>query len=240
MTIFALMRFCVPKGHTASAEAELLDPNDTPADAAYNYLGHDHLGTGRFAYNQAKAQTGMVAHDPYGRRIAQSGYVPYHEFTGKPYEPGFNAYYFPFRYYNPSASRWLAPDPAGLIDGPNVYAYVRGNPMLYYDPYGFFGVGALIGIGAAVGGLVVGGIATLKGGSGTIAACGYGVSALGTIYSIWNFRRDTRRVADDSPVQGHADDIMRWADPCPIPEPDLEPPAPGPGQSGNNPQDPCD
>ena len=128
ISIFILQRFFVPKGHTAFAEAEL-DHTGVPANAAYHYLGHDHLGTGRFAYNQAKAQTGMVEHDPYGRRIAQSGYVPYHEFTGKPYEPRFNAYYFPYRYYNPSASRWLAPDPAGLIDGPNVYGYVLGNPL---------------------------------------------------------------------------------------------------------------
>ncbi len=133
MTIFALMRFFVPKGHTSFAQAEL-DHTSDPANAAYHYLGHDHLGTGRFAYNQAKAQTGMVAHDPYGRRITQSGYVPYHEFTGKPYETGFNAYYFPYRYYNPSASRWLAPDPAGLIDGPNVYGYVKGNPIAFMDP----------------------------------------------------------------------------------------------------------
>ena len=135
MTIFALMRFFVPKGHTAFAEAEL-DHTGVPANAAYHYLGHDHLGTGRFAYNQAKAQTGMVEHDAYGRRITQSGYVPYHEYTGKPYEQAINAYYFPYRYYNPSASRWLAPDPAGLIDGPNVYGYVRGNPVMYHDPLG--------------------------------------------------------------------------------------------------------
>ena len=108
------------------------------ATKARNGFTHDHLGTGRFAYNQAKAQTGMVEHDPYGRRITQSGYVPYHEFTGKPYEQAFNAYYFPFRYYNPSASRWLAPDPAGLIDGPNVYGYVRGNPTNTIDYLGLW------------------------------------------------------------------------------------------------------
>ena len=33
---------------------------------------------------------------------------------------------------------FLTRDPAGFVDGPNVYTYVRQNPWTYYDPYGLF------------------------------------------------------------------------------------------------------
>lgn len=42
------------------------------------------------------------------------------------------------RYYDPSLGRWLTPDPAGNIDGPNLYAYVHNNPLIYFDQYGLF------------------------------------------------------------------------------------------------------
>ena len=82
---------------------------------------------------------GASEHEPYGERLSGGlnwGYTPYHEFTGKPMDSALGAYYFPYRYYNPVASRWLTPDPAGLIDGPNVYGYVMGNPVNKYDPLG--------------------------------------------------------------------------------------------------------
>jgi RHS repeat-associated protein len=128
-------RFFVPKGHTAFAEATP-DANGNPIYGAYNYLAHDHLGTGRFAYNQAKAQIVTVEHDPYGERISQTGYTPYHEFTGKPLDSETGMYYFPYRYYHPHIARWTTPDPAGLVDGPNVYGYVMGNPVMNYDILG--------------------------------------------------------------------------------------------------------
>jgi len=31
---------------------------------------------------------------------------------------------------------WLSPDPAGFVDGPNLYAYVRNNPWSSFDPHG--------------------------------------------------------------------------------------------------------
>jgi uncharacterized protein RhaS with RHS repeats len=31
---------------------------------------------------------------------------------------------------------WLSRDPAGFVDGPNLYAYVRQNPWTAFDPDG--------------------------------------------------------------------------------------------------------
>ncbi len=48
--------------------------------------------------------------------------------------------YFGRRYYDPTTGRWLTADPSGYSDGPNLYAYVSNNPMIFFDLYGLFGV----------------------------------------------------------------------------------------------------
>ncbi|MDB5822460.1 MAG: hypothetical protein JWR21_1164 [Herminiimonas sp.] len=45
-------------------------------------------------------------------------------------------YYNGQRYYDPHRGKYLTPDPLGTPDGPNGYAYVRGNPLKYVDPDG--------------------------------------------------------------------------------------------------------
>ncbi len=45
--------------------------------------------------------------------------------------------FFGYRYYDPGTGRWISPDPAGTIDGPNLYAFVRNNPIKYVDYFGF-------------------------------------------------------------------------------------------------------
>ncbi len=44
---------------------------------------------------------------------------------------------FGARWYMPEFGRFATPDPLGFYDGPNVYAYVGGRPLLFSDPTGF-------------------------------------------------------------------------------------------------------
>lgn len=50
--------------------------------------------------------------------------------------------YFGRRYYDPSTSRWVTPDPLGFEAGPNLYAYVMNNPLTHIDLYGLIGMPA--------------------------------------------------------------------------------------------------
>ncbi len=60
-------------------------------------------------------------------------------FSSKRYDSETGLLYFGRRYYMPSLGRWLTADPAGFRDGPNLYAYVHGNPH-HLDLYGLEGV----------------------------------------------------------------------------------------------------
>jgi insecticidal toxin complex protein TccC len=48
-------------------------------------------------------------------------------------------YYYGRRYYAPWLQCWISPDPAGEVDGPNLYAMVGNNPMTFFDRLGLTG-----------------------------------------------------------------------------------------------------
>lgn len=54
---------------------------------------------------------------------------------------------FGLRYYDPITARWVSPDPIGFGDGPNLYAYLHHNPLIYFDAFGLFS--ALISLDAS-------------------------------------------------------------------------------------------
>jgi RHS repeat-associated protein len=118
----------------------LADASTTnPATGTYRYYNHDNLGSTRRLRASDKSSLGTYEYTPYGQAYATSGVALGNlagAFTGKAWDATSQLYYFPFRYYSPAAARWLTRDPLGMVDGPNVYAYVMGNPVNYLDPTG--------------------------------------------------------------------------------------------------------
>ena len=58
--------------------------------------------------------------------------------SGQRFDKNTGTYQFAKRAYDPRLGVWLTPDPAGFTNGPNLYAYVNNNPLIYVDPYGLW------------------------------------------------------------------------------------------------------
>jgi RHS repeat-associated protein len=62
-----------------------------------------------------------------------------YKYTGREDDGSGLFYYNRARYCQPRLHRFITEDLIGLVGGDaNLYAYVRGNPMKYRDPYGLF------------------------------------------------------------------------------------------------------
>jgi len=73
----------------------------------------------------------------FGEEESTSPLSPW-RFASKRHDPETNLIYFGERFYSPTLCRWITPDPLGLIDGINPYAYLHNNPFKYRDADGRF------------------------------------------------------------------------------------------------------
>jgi len=129
---------------------------------------------------QNKAALARYDYAPYGELMRSSGLPLTVGYTGHRWDPEIGQYFAPFRYYNPQTTRWNMRDPLGFVDGPNVYAYVAGNPVKNIDPLGMLiaadnlppGVYSFLpgGVGGALIGGILGGMDQAHCGWGSIAA----------------------------------------------------------------------
>ncbi|MCK5021435.1 MAG: RHS repeat-associated core domain-containing protein, partial [Candidatus Peribacteraceae bacterium] len=74
---------------------------------------------------------------PFGGSLVkdETVYNPY-QFTGRRYDPESGMYYYRARMYESGMGRFVQADPAGMVDGANMYAYVGNNPVNQVDPTG--------------------------------------------------------------------------------------------------------
>jgi RHS repeat-associated protein len=108
------------------------------------------LGTWRYYHMDAQGSVGLVtdpsrtvkaafAYRPYGELYASTGSEVddiTHRYAQLEWDPAVVQYYAPYRWYHPRLSRWTTRDPLGMVDGPNVYAHVMGDPVNAVDPMG--------------------------------------------------------------------------------------------------------
>ena len=107
-----------------------------PATAEARHVLGDHLGSVRQLVGQTKAPLARYDYAPYGELSRSAGLPLTVGYTGHRWDQAVGQYFAPFRYYNPKTARWNMRDPLGFVDGPNVYAYVAGNPVNRMDPTG--------------------------------------------------------------------------------------------------------
>jgi RHS repeat-associated protein len=131
------------------------------------YYHPDHLGSSQLVTDYQGKEYQRVEYTPFGeswidKRSDGAENLPY-KFTGKERDTETGLYYYGARYYNPSSSTWLSPDPAlgdyipvapvdesalrhndnlpglgGVFNPVNlaVYHYAGNNPVRYTDPDG--------------------------------------------------------------------------------------------------------
>jgi RHS repeat-associated protein len=117
-----------------------------PESSSVFYIQADHLNTPRVVLDRLGRQRWTWISDPFGHTAPVANPIGLGEFVLNLRMPG--QYYDAEtglsdnwnRIYAPSLGRYTQSDPIGLAGGINTYAYVGGNPLSYYDPYGLFGL----------------------------------------------------------------------------------------------------
>ncbi|EJM16130.1 RHS repeat-associated core domain protein containing protein [Pseudomonas sp. GM18] len=113
------------------------DPANIGADQL-RYTLSDHLGS---AVKELDGQAQLISDEgylPFGatahlttRSAVEVSYRTV-RYSGKEMDVS-GLYYYGARYYAPWLGRWISADPAGDVDGPNLYAFVSNNPVTFVD-----------------------------------------------------------------------------------------------------------
>ncbi|KAA2238584.1 hypothetical protein F0L74_20385 [Chitinophaga agrisoli] len=111
-------------------------------DVCYRYQLCDPLNSVRIEVNEAAGLFTYEEYYVYGgtaymlSRNQLDADTKELRFCGKERDNTTGLYYYGARYYADWLARWMSPDPAGPVDGFNLYEYAGGNPVNYNDPTG--------------------------------------------------------------------------------------------------------
>ena len=101
----------------------------------------DHLGSVTLELDATAAIVSYEEYRPYGstayQAVRSETEAPKrYRYAGMEHDRASGLAYHGARYYAAWLGRWTACDPAGPVDGPNLYRYSRNNPLKYVDPGG--------------------------------------------------------------------------------------------------------
>ncbi|AZE50386.1 Rhs-family protein [Pseudomonas chlororaphis] len=116
-------------------------PKGIKSNHQQRYSLGDHLGSSTLELDDEAALISQEWFYPYGGTACWAGRDKVEasykvvRYSGKERDAT-GLYYYGFRYYAPWLQRWINPDPAGAIDGLNLFRMVRNNPVTLTDPDG--------------------------------------------------------------------------------------------------------
>jgi RHS repeat-associated protein len=106
-----------------------------------HFVTTDHLGSATDVLDSSGVRIAGYSYDPWGRRTLTTGTDASSKgFTGHEWPKNGGLSLTHFRAYDPELGRWLSEDPAGGVDGSNLYAYVGNDPVAKRDPSGLMKV----------------------------------------------------------------------------------------------------
>ncbi len=138
----------------ASIEIRTIGMDPAPPQLQrYQYT--NHLGSAILELDDKALIISYEEYFPYGstayQAVRSSTETPKHyRYTGKERDAETSLYYHGARYYICWLGRWTATDPAGAVDGTNLYAYVSNNPLRLTDPTGHNGEEAPMFLGTQI------------------------------------------------------------------------------------------
>jgi RHS repeat-associated protein len=106
------------------------------------YQLDNHLGSVSLEVDEDAEIVSYEEYFPYGGTALLAGKnqrevkLKEYRYSGKERDDTTGLYYYGARYYAPWLGRWMSPDPAGTVDGLNLYAFVVGNPINHVDKDG--------------------------------------------------------------------------------------------------------
>jgi RHS repeat-associated protein len=114
------------------------DGTDPAPARQVRYQFGNHLGSVALELDDQAEIVSYEEYAPYGSSTyqavrSQTETPKRYRYTGTERDEESGLYYNLARYYAPWLSRWLACDPIGISDHPNLYLYARGNPVSLTD-----------------------------------------------------------------------------------------------------------
>lgn len=126
----------------AMVDTPVIKPNDNTETQLIRYQYSNHLGSASLELDNGAQLISYEEYFPFGttsysltdtsREISAKRY----RYTGKERDEESGLNYHGARYCAAWLCRWISADPAGLIDGNNLYRYARNNPVKLNDPNG--------------------------------------------------------------------------------------------------------
>jgi RHS repeat-associated protein len=129
-------RLQVLDGHTRVAESRAGDapPGDLGPPTRYELA--DQIGSAVLTLDAAGTWLTREEFFPYGETSYGGFARKRYRFQGKERDEESGLAQHGARYYAAPLGRWISPDPAGSLDGPNLYAAFGCSPLMLRDPTG--------------------------------------------------------------------------------------------------------
>lgn len=130
-------RIALVETETVSGGSEVSDPTSRT-----RYQIADHLGSSTIELDDSGEVLTYEEYHPFGTSAYRSARPEAdvrpkrYRFTGKERDAAHALAYHRMRYYVPWLGRWCSTDPAGTVDGLNLYRYGRNNPVRFSDSTG--------------------------------------------------------------------------------------------------------
>jgi RHS repeat-associated protein len=131
-------------GRIAQVDTKTVDLDDGAGLGVpvVRYVYGDHLGSATLEADEDGEPVSYEEYHPFGGTSYRSGRsaievsLKRYRYIGRERDDETGLYQCGARYYAAWLGRWTAPDPAGFVDGLNLFRYSRNNPVRLRDPNG--------------------------------------------------------------------------------------------------------